>query len=92
MVFAKDQTEYEPLPAHKTADGEVISCWSLTWRERLELLCTGKLWLSVLTFHFPLQPQYPSAYYPFQKPATKPVPSMETIPPAPRASETTEDT
>lgn len=78
VVFAKDQPEYQPLPAHKTEDGEVISCWALTWRERLKLLCTGKIWWSVLTFNMPLQPQFPSVYYPFQKASTDRVAPITT--------------
>jgi len=67
-VYAKDQPEYLPLPVHRTADGKVISCWELTWRERLRVLVSGKLWWSVLTFNTPLQPQLPSVTSPFAKP------------------------
>jgi len=35
--------EAEPLPAHADR-GIVTSCWQLTWRERLQLLWTGRLW------------------------------------------------
>lgn len=31
ITFAEDQPEYLPLPAHKTADGKVTSCWGLSW-------------------------------------------------------------
>lgn len=58
--YAKDQPEYLPLPVHKTAGGKVIFCWGLTWRERLGVLLTGRIWHSVLTFNSPLQPQLPS--------------------------------
>ena len=64
-VYAKDQPEYLPLPAHQTEDGMVITCWALTWRERLRILLTGRIWLSVLTFNKLLQPQNPSADRPF---------------------------
>lgn len=64
-VYAKDQPEYLPLPVHRTADGEIISCWKLTLRERIKLLFTGKLWFHQLTFGHPLQPQLPSADKPF---------------------------
>ena len=58
-VYAKDQPEYLPLPAHQHKDPEdrITFCWQLTWRERLKVLVTGKLWHSVLTFWKPLQPQ-----------------------------------
>ena len=64
-VYAKDQPEYLPLPVHKTEDGMVISCWALTWRERFKMLFTGRMWWSVLTFNYPLQPQLPSVNRPF---------------------------
>lgn len=64
-VFAEDQPEYLPLPCHKTVDGEVVSCWKLTFRERVKLMFTGRMWWSVLTFGHPLQPQCPHVDYPF---------------------------
>ncbi len=59
-VFAKDQPEYMPLPALKldTPEGEVISCWSLSFRERLILLITGRVWLSLMSFNKPLTPSF----------------------------------
>jgi hypothetical protein len=65
VVFAKDQPEYLPLPAHVDAEGVVTFCWQLSWRDRLRMLVTGKLWHQVLTFHRPLQPQRPSSQSPF---------------------------
>jgi hypothetical protein len=57
-TFAKDQPEYNPLPALDCNDleGTVITRWRLTWWERFQIFLTGDLWLSVLTFHRPLQP------------------------------------
>ena len=60
-VYAKNQPEYLPLPVHKTPGGEVTSCWALTWRERLTVLLHGRIWLSLLTFNGPPQPQLLSA-------------------------------
>lgn len=60
-VFAKDQPEYLPLPAHVTDDGRMTCCWKLSWADRLKVLLTGKLWHQVLTFKQPLQPQRLSA-------------------------------
>jgi hypothetical protein len=58
-VIAKDQPEYLPMPAHITQneEGEIICCWQLTWKERIKLLITGKIWHSIWTFHQSLQPQ-----------------------------------
>ncbi len=46
-IAAEDQEEYVDLPMHRT-DTEVISCWKLTWKERLAVLFTGKVWLRML--------------------------------------------
>jgi len=67
MVLAKDQPEYLPLPVFRAPDGLVVSCYRLTWRERLKLLFTGRFWLQQLTFNQPLQPQCPTVDYPFAK-------------------------
>jgi hypothetical protein len=56
ITFAKDQPEYNPLPAYRSEDGLVVTRWKLTWRERLDILLRGNLWLSVLTYNRPLQP------------------------------------
>jgi len=66
-VFAADQPEYIPLPAYRTEDGMVITRWRLTWRERLQVLLTGNLWLSVLTFNRPLQPVKMDTVAPIEK-------------------------
>jgi hypothetical protein len=60
ITFAADQTEYQPLPAFlgSTFEGQAITCWGLTWRERIRLLFTGRLWLQMLTFHRPLTPVF----------------------------------
>ena len=40
------------LHAHRYADAQgvdrTISCWALTWRERLQVLRTGRVWLHVI--------------------------------------------
>ena len=67
-MFAEDQDEYENLPAFRDSVGRVVSCWKLTWIERLKVLCFGKLWLSQLTFNRALQPQLPSVDCPVDFP------------------------
>lgn len=59
VVYAEDQPQYTPLPAHieRTPEGLVTFCWKLSWGERLAVLFTGLLWQQVLTFKRPLQPQ-----------------------------------
>jgi len=62
VVFAKDQKEYQPLPALKlnTTEGEVISCWRMSFKERMKVLFTGKVWISLMSFNKPLTPSYMS--------------------------------
>jgi hypothetical protein len=59
VVIANDQPQYRPLPAHAfgDAEGRIAFCWRLTWKERLQVLLSGKVWHQVLTFNEPLQPQ-----------------------------------
>lgn len=64
-VFAKDQPQYLPLPAHHDPHfGVVTSCWALTWRERVSILFGGRLWLQQMTLNYPLQPQKPTTKKP----------------------------
>lgn len=64
IVFAKNQKEYLPLPAYMANDekGTAVTCWQLTWRERIKILFTGKLWWTQLTFGQKLQSQLPSVF------------------------------
>ena len=57
VTFAKDQPEYQPLPAFRN-DSEVITCWNLTFKERFRILFKGEIWLSLLTFNKPLTPSF----------------------------------
>lgn len=61
IVFAKDQPEYLPLPAHKVVNdpkGQVIFCQYLSFRERIKLLFTGKVWVCLLSFNAALTPSF----------------------------------
>lgn len=58
VVFAKDQKEYMPLPAYRNDDGEVVSCWRLSFIERCRVLLKGEIWLSLKTFNKPLTPSF----------------------------------
>jgi len=58
IVFAENQPEYIPLPAFKndSPQGEVITCWNLSFKERLRVLFFGEIWMSLLSFNRPLTP------------------------------------
>jgi hypothetical protein len=60
IVFAKDQPEYNQLPALKldSPEGEVISCWKLSFKERFKVLFLGRIWLSIMSFNKPLTPTF----------------------------------
>ena len=60
IVFAKDQPEYLPLPALRIdgPNGEVVSCWKLTFKERFKIVFTGRVWLSLMSFNKPLTPSF----------------------------------
>jgi type II secretory pathway component PulM len=78
MVAAENQPQYLQLPAYrepeygKNLDGELTCCWQLSWRERLRLLWSGKVWHTVLTFWDPLQPQMLSTRRPAHIPSKSP--------------------
>jgi hypothetical protein len=55
--FAKDQPQYKTLPALKTNDGEVVTRYKLSFKERVKVLFTGEIWHGQLTFNKPMQPQ-----------------------------------
>lgn len=59
-TFAENQPEYTPLPALKlnTEIQEVISCWKLSFVERIQVLILGRIWLSLATFGKPLTPSF----------------------------------
>ena len=60
-VHAEHQDEYLPLPTYTMRDtnGSVVSCWQFTWKEKLQVLFGKPLWLEIMTFGGPLQPQLP---------------------------------
>lgn len=60
IKIAEDQPEYQTLPSlvRDGPEGEVISCWQLSFWERLQILFVGKLWVSLWTFRKPLTPSY----------------------------------
>ena len=56
IEIAKDQPEYNTLPAHVGDEGAVSTCWALSFWERVRVLFTGKIWHQQLTFRSPYQP------------------------------------
>ena len=57
-TFAKDQPEYIALPAHvgPPPDFMTVTRWRFSFTERVRILLSGDLWLTILTFGKPLQP------------------------------------
>jgi hypothetical protein len=60
VIFCENPEEYAPFPVfiNDSPRGEVVSCWHLSFIERLRLLIKGKIWLSVLTFNRNLLPMF----------------------------------
>jgi hypothetical protein len=61
VIFAKDQPEYLQLPA-LTNGHQVETQWKFSWRDRLRILWSGRVWLTFLTFGKPLQPSRLAAF------------------------------
>lgn len=63
-TYAVNQDEYMNLPALKldTEKGEVISCWELSFKERIKILFSGKIWLMLVSFNKRLTPSFLSVY------------------------------
>jgi hypothetical protein len=70
-TYARNQPPYIPLPAYRTTDGRVIACWHMSWRERVTVLLTGRVWSSLMTFGSPPQPQLLQTNYPFERDKAK---------------------
>ena len=56
-IAAKDQPEYIPLPMYRD-EQQVISCWRLSFWERLKVLFSGVIWMRLM--HTPDQMMTPS--------------------------------
>jgi hypothetical protein len=56
VTYTDRQKIYLPLPAHETKDGIVISCWYMSFFERVKILFTGRLYVSIITFNKQIQP------------------------------------
>lgn len=56
IVFAKDQPEYEPLPAAVDMTGLVMTEWELSAEDLATLINGGRIRLWIWTFTHPLQP------------------------------------
>ena len=59
-VLAKLQPEYNQLPVCRIAgtENEMVSCYRLTFKERLRVLFLGKIWHSQFTFNRGYAPTY----------------------------------
>lgn len=60
-TFAEDQPQYQPLPAFKDEEGNVVTCWELSNEDFEKLVETRRIYLSIKTFNNALQPVFLSA-------------------------------
>lgn len=67
-VYSKNQPPYLPLPVYEDDEqgGRVIHCWKLSFKERIKILFTGRLWVHILNFKQKLQPIKPMVDNPFK--------------------------
>ena len=56
VEFAKDQKEYNTLPAYIDKNGAVVTVWQMTDEELEEVIASKKIYLVQQTFNQPLQP------------------------------------
>lgn len=56
VIFAKDQPQYNQLPAHRSDDGIVTFAFELDEVEKAQILLNGVVWVKIMTFNQPLQP------------------------------------
>lgn len=56
VVFARDQPEYDPLPALVFPDGKIVTEWTFTEEERAAIAKGENLRLWIWTFGQRLQP------------------------------------
>ena len=63
-VVAKYQPQYGDLPAfiEKDGMGQVVFCMGLGFWERLQILITGRLWVSLCMFGKPVTPTFFTVY------------------------------
>ena len=59
-IFAKNQPEYQNLPAFKEEGGKgnVIFCEKFTFWERVRILFGANLWVNLMMFGKPLTPSF----------------------------------
>lgn len=59
IVYGECQPEYVPLHAQKVGN-VTITCYRLSFKERVKLLFSGLIWFGQMNFDQPLQPQLPA--------------------------------
>lgn len=61
VIFGAGQEDYQPLPALKLPDGEVITFWQFNEEELEKMIANKGFYLKQLTFNQALQPILPMA-------------------------------
>ena len=59
IIFGENQKEYQPLPAQRLPDGEVITCWEFTDEEIERVVKNKCMYIKMQTFNNPLTPIMP---------------------------------
>jgi len=59
VIKSKSNDFYDmPILVSDTTEGHVVMCYKLSFIERIRVLFTGRIWLSVLSFKKPLKPMF----------------------------------
>ena len=56
VYFGRNQSPYEGLPARMDQSGTAITCWVLTWKERIRVFLGHPIYLLILTQGDKIQP------------------------------------
>ena len=52
--------KHKDVPAFKadTKEGEVITCWKMSIKEKIIFLLTGKLWVTIISYNKHINPMH----------------------------------
>ena len=65
-IAAEHQDEYRNLPMYRN-ETNIISCWKMTWKERVKVFFTGVVWLNLLQHQSqPITPSLLQVENPFE--------------------------
>ncbi len=55
QTFGLNSKVFPPMPAYQSKEGEVVTCWQMSFAQKLLILFTGKVWVHTITQNANLQ-------------------------------------